>query len=245
MNNLLSLLGNKGLECSILVRTDEEALYYTNIFNLKKSYSCFFASQFITYLFLNIELEDNLLNDLSNNNKFNEFDKCFSNMKMSWFHIGHENGSHECNLIYISSNEIYLIDYYSETNRKKTFRVIKFKTEELSKNILNEALFNNNSDMYNILFGFKNKEKIINISASFHIFDINKIPDFSDLNNLFEKSLILFENDFDNNKKRCKKIIFLDFKNTFDNDIKKIKTYHDNLKDKITFTSSNEYYDII
>ena len=104
-------------------------------------------------------------------------------MTCTWFHIDCGIGGHECILITISKDEIYFIDYYIETERKKLFRIIKFKTLDKAYTLIKEALYQNNNEAFDRLFDFqpnadKNKDEI---TTNCHILKINELPTFNKL----------------------------------------------------------------
>jgi len=150
---LLKFLSYNGIRASKLnyaINTSSNEvceLIYTDKDSLDKflSHSCFHMSRFIRRLF-------SISNIKQNYKGFNTFKENFKDGKIFTF----STFSHNFNIIKISRFEIYLIDYYSETQRPNLFRIIKFKSQSQALEIIKEALFTHNLDAYKNLFDFKN-----------------------------------------------------------------------------------------
>ncbi len=207
-NILLKFLSNYGIESAKLVKTTSDCVL--NVHELFKkrnisTYSCIDASPFITALFIqdfhvrtDIQFEQ-----LEEHKKYDKLmKKSFTDMHLTWFHITDILGAHECNLIYISSDEIYFIDYYMETGRQKLFRIIKFNSESEAKKMIQQALFNGNDKMYDLLFDFQyqvqEEGEPREVSTKCHIFKIDQLPTFTRLQELWEQSRTILIKDFEN-----------------------------------------------
>jgi hypothetical protein len=218
-NTLMKLLSKHGLECSKLVKTSDECVMSTHgLFHGDVSnYSCIDAAPFVTLLFTE-ELDVKSSIHFEQLKKYKLYDdlrnKSFQNMHITWFHIDNDLGAHECNLIYISSKEIYFIDYYMETERDQLFRVIKFKDRDEAISLIQKALYEQDEQTFDDLFDFQptaDKNRY-NVSTGSHIFKIKELPKFSRLQSIWKESEPILEKDLEGQKKVAKRI---DFKRDF------------------------------
>lgn len=165
---LLKLFNNKGIVISKMVYNNisHEAtmlsllrLLYLN----DMSHSCFDTATFLTALFvddyhLSYKLDSvDLINQFPKHKTPEEFDQLFKPMTFTRIN----DITHDFSIIYISDNEIYLIDYYYETGRENFFRVKKYNYMEIHTLIL-AALFSveEGPQAYKTLFDFKNDSYI-------------------------------------------------------------------------------------
>lgn len=207
---LIKLLSNHGIECSKLVKTTEFCVYDTNELLSQRNitdYSCIDAAPFITMLFAK-SFKLDAISSLNQLDKLESYDvlmnESFTDMTLTWFHINNDLGAHECNLVYISSQEIYFIDYYQETKRDKLFRVVKFSNKDETKYILKEALFADNHYAFSMLFDFQpsaEKDRY-NVTTTCNIFKIDRLPIFTDLWKLWVESLPILDKDLINEKEK-------------------------------------------
>ncbi len=256
-NALLKLLVTNGIECSKLVNTFEGCVEDVSGFLSKKDvgHSCIPTAAFITALFvqdlnaqtaiLEQQIEDTEIYPLHEK----LMDESFENMKLTLFHIGNELGIHECNLIVISQEEIYLIDYYKETKRDSPFRIIKFKSMKLCKKLIKEALFENNKKMYDLLFEVQpsdeNEGIDENVTTTCNIFDIQSLPNFKRLETLWDESLAILEGEFKTLKKKNK----LDFNKRYNQERTKLESKYMDYMERSCITndyySQNKYYYVL
>jgi len=211
---LLKFLQNYGVESGHLVNTTDECVLGTHdsmIYKDNINYSCINMSRFIAALFTN-KFNVDSLDDFDNiDAKFYDklMKKSFTDMNFTWFHIDNEIGVHECSLIYISEDEIYFIDYYMETQRKNFFRIIKFKNKKQAKYLIQEALFNQNEEAFDILFDFQESvQSHYNVTTNCNIFKMTKLPTFKKLQKLWEISLPILEKKMNFHRENAKTIDF-------------------------------------
>lgn len=212
---LIRLLALHGADCVHMTKTTEECVLDTHEFITKgsqRSGSCINTAPFVVLLFSDLEVNPNgMLDQLWEYPSYDDFqEESFEDMTNTWFSIDNELGSHECNLIYISSEEIYFIDLYMETERDKMFRVIKFTSYARAVTLINEALFLGNEKAFDELFDFQpsaEKDRY-NVSTSCRIFKIKSLPDFERLWEIFNQSAPILENDLKEQIERAKKIDF-------------------------------------
>lgn len=197
---LIKLLANHGIEAAKLTKTTNECIFYTHDYLKNKEmreYSCIDTAPFITMLFvgLNPDTQEEVVNKIPYIETFP--DEAFEPMTVTWFSLDNELGAHECNLIYISDDEIYFIDYYMETNRDKLFRVVKFNDKKSSMELIKFALYEQDEQAFDELFDFQNtaEKNRYNVNASCRIWKIDKLPTIKNLLYLLYSSLPILSED--------------------------------------------------
>jgi hypothetical protein len=214
-NALLKLLVNHGVECAKLVSgTSTECVIGAHQLLTEHdilNYSCIDTSAFITALFVQeLNAESDILFDQVKG-KYENYeelmDESFENMKCTWFSLINDIGGHECNLIVISPDEIYFIDYYMETKRDKLFRIIKFNDIATAKDLIDRALFKQDEVAFTKLFDFQStaEKDRYGVETTCNIFDITELPSFSRLQTLWEQSLPILLDDFNEMKANLEK----------------------------------------
>ncbi len=200
---LIKLLSKHGLECAKLTKTTTHCVQNTHdLFhgNHLKNYSCIDAGPFISFLFIDeLDVREDIFDQLPKYETYYGLkENTFQDMTMTWFHIDNALGAHECNLIFISSDEIYFIDYYMETNRDQLFRVIKFDNEHQARSLIKNALYDKNEEAFDILFDFQESSDSnrYKVKTDCHIFNITKLPTLNNLMKLWILSEPILDKDF-------------------------------------------------
>ena len=216
-HNFLKFLGDNGTMCSKMTRTKQVSVrdlleFFTNghLSDVCYGHSCFNVGPFITALFseeykipnksLTHVRDDDFYYRGNTLETYREFLTNFRDMKLFWFHLT----SHECNLIRISKDEIYFIDYYMETERPKLFRIVKFTTMTECLTIIKKVMFDKDEETYKNLFDFKNDtyKNTYEYGVSFEVYDILRLPTMNKLINMWNHSLPLYLRDIKDIKEK-------------------------------------------
>ncbi len=216
---LLLYLKKYGTFASKLTFTDIEhpmndiysLLYFYDVLN----YSCTLAGPFLTALFTEeykfsetVDSTD-ILNRFPSYKSFkgSTFEDLLKFMVPMTF-IRFFPLDHDCSLIYISDDEIYLADFYMEPERKNVFNVKKFKSADEAKSCLHDAFYSieKGPQAYKNLFGFTNDSYLDSFytvsgipeqqSVVFYPFKIKKLPTFEKLKSLWAISRQFFINRY-------------------------------------------------
>lgn len=219
---LLKLLEDYGVEIGKMIYTSS---HENNMYHLlgylylddKKIYSCFNTGAFITALFV----DDYMLDYDSDGGKIIQqfpcyktavdFDRLFKPGTFTRIIVN----SHDFSVVYLNDDEIYMIDYYSETERDKFFRVKKFKYNEIYMLILT-ALFSEDRGpyAYKMLFDFKNNSYMSDYidketdsirampGVEFYVFKLTTLPTIEKIEILWDISEKMFVRQYTENLKK-------------------------------------------